>query len=158
MKQRRNPNLLGTGHCAAFNLRRTSRAVTSLYDDALRPAGISSPALTILAAIAEYEPISVGDLADVLVLDPTTMTRNLQLLRRKGLLAVSIRSSLRQRFVTLLAKGRKALARSLPLWRRVQRKLVGKIGRSSWRACHKELERISILAVKLRLELKEDRP
>ena len=151
--KRSNLDLVGTGYCAWFNLRRAARSVTGVYDDALKPTGLRSSGFTLLATVAESEPISVGDLAEALFLDPTTMTRNLQVLRRHGLLSVSLRSSVRKRFVTLLPKGRKALARSLPLWRRAQRKFVNKVGQKSWRAWQKELERISTLANEVRLEL-----
>jgi len=155
--KRSNLDLVGNGYCAWFNLRRAARSVTGVYDDALKPAGLRSSGFTLLATVAESEPISVGDLAEALFLDPTTMTRNLQVLRRQGLLAVSLRSSVRKRFVTLLPRGRKALARSFPLWRRVQRKFVNKVGANSWRAWQKELERISTVAIELRLELSKKR-
>jgi len=70
-------DLTGTGYCASFNFRRVSRAVTALYDDALQDSGIRSTQFAILTAVAKAQPVSIGSIADVLVMDATTLTRSL---------------------------------------------------------------------------------
>src|SRR5712692_9711583 len=107
-------DLNGTGYCASFNFRRTARAVTSLYDMALRETGIRSTQFAILVGIAKNQPVSMGALAEVLVIDSTTLTRSLRLLQNEGLVAISNRAAMRQRFLTITAKGERTLARSLP--------------------------------------------
>src|SRR5205807_2990014 len=98
-------DLSGTGYCASFNFRRTARAVTSLYDTALQKSGIRSTQFAILVGLAKSQPVSIGALADVLVIDATTLTRSLRLLRREGLIVISNRAAMRQRFLTITAKG-----------------------------------------------------
>ena len=66
----------GTGYCASFNFRRTARAVTRLYDLALQGAGVRSTQFSILVGIAKNQPVAVGRLADVMMLDSTTRTRS----------------------------------------------------------------------------------
>src|SRR5438128_11782902 len=98
-------DLNGTGYCAWFNFRRTARAVTRLYDMALQESGIRSTQFAILVGIAKNQPVSVGALGDLLVIDSTTLTRSLRLLKKEGLIAISNRAARRQRFLTITAKG-----------------------------------------------------
>src|SRR2546430_5675493 len=98
MKKKSFPlDLNGTGYCASFNFRRTARAVTSLYDMALEETGIRSTQFAILVGIAKNQLVSMGALADVLVIDSTTLTRSLRLLEKEGLVAISNRAAMRQR-------------------------------------------------------------
>ena len=71
--------------CACFNLRKAARAVTQLYDDALRPAGILATQLPLLIATGRLERVTISQLAEAMVMDRTTLTRNLRPLERDGL-------------------------------------------------------------------------
>ena len=142
-------DLTGTGYCASFNFRRAARAMTALFDHALQGSGIRSTQFTILTAVAKAQPVSVGKVSETLVMDATTLTRNLNLLRKQGLVTVSPRGSMRQRFVTLTFDGEKALARAVPLWREIQQKFVNNLGEEPWRKLREELESLSKLAVSM---------
>ena len=83
---------------------------------ALQESGIRSTQFALLVGIAKNQPVSVGNLADVLAIDSTTLTRSLRLLQKEGLVAISNRAAMRQRFLTITAKGERTLARSLPAW------------------------------------------
>ncbi len=136
-------DLTGTGSCGSFNLRRTARAVTRFYDLAFQDCGIRSTQFTILVSIAKKQPTSIGALADLLVIDRTTLTRNLRLLKKEGLVAVSERKIMRQRFLTLTAEGDQMLERSLPYWRRAQERFVQALGPDHWAAFRNDLERLA---------------
>jgi hypothetical protein len=99
-------DLSGSSYCVAFNCRKAARAVTRLYDLALTPSGIRSTQFAILVGVAKSRPVSIGRLSKMLLLDATTLTRSLQVMRRKGLLRISERSIMRQRFVTLTRWGK----------------------------------------------------
>ncbi len=116
--------------CACFSLRKATRMVTQLYDEALKPAGIRATQFMVLVGTGSAGPISVNQLADRIVMDRTTLTRNLKPLDREGLIAVRPGDDLRVREVSLTAKGRKTLDRAYPLWERVQARLRQKIGDS----------------------------
>ena len=77
-------DLTGTGYCASFNFRRTARAVTRMYDAAMQESGIRSTQFAILVGIAKNQPIAIGALGSILVIEQTTLTRSLQLLRRRA--------------------------------------------------------------------------
>src|SRR6202165_3597866 len=136
-------DLNGTGYCASLNFRRTTRAVTRLYDMALQESGIRSTQFAILVGIAKNNPISIGALADILVIDGTTLTRSLRLLRKEGLVVISNRAAMRQRFLTITAKGEHTLARSLPAWRKAHEHFVATVGSEYWIELRNELERLA---------------
>jgi len=136
-------DLNGTGHCASFHLRRTARAVTRAYDAALLETGIRSTQFTILVGIAKNQPVPIGALADVLIIDPTTLTRSLHRLQKEGLITISNRSTMRQRFLAITDKGARALARSLPAWRKAHEQLVSTIGLEQWNDLRSELEELA---------------
>ena len=72
------------GLCTCFNMRKASRVVTQYFDSVLRPSGLKATQFTLLAAISVTGPAPMSQLADHLILDRTTMTRNLKLLVRQG--------------------------------------------------------------------------
>jgi DNA-binding MarR family transcriptional regulator len=142
-------DLTGTGSCASFNFRRTARAVTRMYDMALQESGIRSTQFAILVAIAKNQPVSIGTLGGVLLIDPTTLTRSLRLLQKEGLVAVSKRAAMRQRFLTLTPKGKRALARSLPAWRKAHERFLATVGPDYWTGMQNELEQLAFAVTKL---------
>jgi MarR family transcriptional regulator, organic hydroperoxide resistance regulator len=142
-------DLHGAAYCASFNFRRTARAVTRFFDLAFQQSGIRSTQFTILVGIAKTQPTSISSLANLLVIDPTTLTRSLRLLAKERLVEISKRSTMRQRFVTLATAGEKALARSLPAWRAAQERWVQAVGSEHWLELRAELERLASLAVQL---------
>jgi DNA-binding MarR family transcriptional regulator len=148
-------DLTGTGHCGSFNFRRTARAVTRLYDAALQESGIRSTQFAILVGIAKTQPVAIGKLGEVLVVDGTTLTRSLRLLKKEGLVAISDRSTMRQRFLTITPKGESTLARSLPAWRAAHERFVTTIGSEYWADLRNELERLAHVAVDLENPPKE---
>lgn len=146
----RRLDLGGTASCAAFNLRRTSRAVAGLYDSALAPSGLSSTQVAILIAVAKSQPVSVGVLAKILLADHTTLTRNLALLSTEGLVKVSPRSAMRRRLVSLTAEGTATLGRSLSWWRKIQAQFLRSFGERRWKETRGALEELAAIAVSLR--------
>lgn len=142
-------DLSGTGACASFNFRRAARAVTRLYDLAFQESGIRSTQFTILIGIAKTQPTSIGSLADLLLIDRTTLTRSLRLLKKEGIVEISDRSTMRQRFLTLTPRGGDVLARALPEWRKTQERFVQAVGTDHWSALRRELEDLAHLTVTL---------
>lgn len=142
-------DLNGTAYCAAFRFRMAARAVTRLFDAALQDSGIRSTQFAILVAVAKKQPAAMHELSEVLFIDQTTMTRSLKLMRKEGLLVISERATMRQRFVTLTPKGEQTLARALPLWRKIQSRFEQRVGVKRWAELRDELGEISQLAAML---------
>ena len=145
----RNLDLTGTGYCASLNFRRTARAVTRLYDAAMQESGMRSTQFAILVGIAKKQPIAIGALGEILLIDQTTLTRSLRLLCKDGLIRASERSTMRRRFLEITRKGERALARALPAWRKMQSDFETTVGRNYWNELRLELERLAKLAARL---------
>jgi DNA-binding MarR family transcriptional regulator len=120
-------------HCTMANLRKASRAVTQAYDAALAPSGLRGTQFTLLAAAALLEEATVTQLAEFLVADRTTLTRNLAPLEKAGLLRLHVGRDRRWRVVSLTGRGRERLAFALPLWRQAQTRTVRALGKRKWK-------------------------
>lgn len=135
--------------CASFNLRKASRLMAQVYDRQLQPSGLNNTQFTLLAVTSRRGPISITALAGLLGMDRTTLTRNLRLVERDGLLQVTAGRDARTRDVRLTGKGSKALKKATPLWQEAQTRVVETLGRAHWRDLLKELRTISQVAQSL---------
>ncbi|WP_426612049.1 MarR family winged helix-turn-helix transcriptional regulator [Bradyrhizobium sp. McL0616] len=117
-------------NCAA--LRKASRHMTLFYDAALEPSGLRSTQFALLAEIhrrGEAAP-SIGDLAEALVMDQSTIGQNLRPLQRDGLVTLQRdEADRRSRLVGLTQTGRSRLADAQPLWRAAQEKFENGFGK-----------------------------
>ena len=114
--------------CVANRLRRADRAVMQYYDAALRPFGLRMTQLALLVALRLRAPVTIQDLAKTLVMDRTTLTRNLAALERQGLVRVEPGEDRRTREARLSAAGHDVLARAYPEWRKAQGRVRRKLG------------------------------
>ena len=116
------------GQCAVFNLRKASRALTQVYDDALRDSGLRSTQFALLNTVRILSPVTLGRLAEPLVTDRTTLTRNLRPLERENLVRVEAGDDRRERVVSITRKGDAVLERALPLWQGAQKRVAEILG------------------------------
>lgn len=134
--------------CTCFNLRKAARAVTQLYDKALRPTGLRTTQFTLLVGISMLGTITVTRLAEIGVMDRTTLTRNLKPLERKGLIQITHGKDQRTRVVTMTDEGQKALEQALPLWKKVQADVVKRLSQERWSSLRADLGEVVSLASK----------
>src|SRR5262249_59661242 len=102
----------------------------------------------LLTAIAKLQPVAISRVAEILVIDLTTMTRSLKLLQKEGLVQIAPRGARRQRLLTLTSKAEKALAVAVPLWREMQARFLAELGKK-WPEFRDELEQAAEVAVAL---------
>lgn len=129
------------GQCACSSFRRASRAVTQHFDEILEPSGLRSTQFVILVSVGANQPTSVSRLARELVMDASTVTRNLKPLEAQGLVKKTSEGTRRRLSLTLTAKGRKAVAESQPLWELAQRSFLAGLEDSQWDALRGDLSR-----------------
>ena len=99
--------------CSCGSLRRASRAVTQLYDGVLQPSGLKATQFTLLVAAARLKAAPISLMAEALVMDRTTLTRNLKPLVKDGLLAVEPGEDRRSRWIRLTPQGPQGAGRGL---------------------------------------------
>jgi DNA-binding MarR family transcriptional regulator len=134
------------GTCACFNLRKAARAVTQVYDAALAESGLKATQFTVLLAASLAEGAPLSRLADILVMDRTTLTRNLRPLEIQGLIQTERGKDRRERLVSLSDKGRHVLDAAMPLWNRAQQTILNGFGTDRWTAILQELAAVVAVA------------
>jgi DNA-binding MarR family transcriptional regulator len=118
--------------CLCANVRRASRVLTQIYDEAMRPLGLRMTQFSILQALSLTGPKLQGDLAEFLALDSTSFTRAVQHLRKRGWVKTIPGKDRRERRVSLSSRGEAELARIQPAWEAVQKNLSSQLGQDRW--------------------------
>ena len=111
-------SLCAACHCLAA--RRRARAVTRHFEAKLRPHGLRATQFSILAALALAGPTPMGELARLLGLERTTLTRGALLLERDGWVRNDRSPDGRERPLQLTASGRRKLESAYPAWKAAQ--------------------------------------
>jgi DNA-binding MarR family transcriptional regulator len=118
-------------NCMAVRLRLLNRVVTNLYDTALRPVGLKVSQLNILVVTGKLGLARPAQVCDLLKLDPSTLSRNVDRMRAKAWLEVVPDEDARAQPFRLTARGQRLLERAVPAWEQAQQKaaeLLGKDG------------------------------
>jgi DNA-binding MarR family transcriptional regulator len=111
-------------HCLCLAAQRAARTLARRFDEALQPAGLTSGQFSLLMALNQPRPPSIGAIAALLAMDRTTLTANLKPLERRGLVTTAVDPEDRRgRLVSLTQAGRAALRSAVPIWRRVHKEI-----------------------------------
>jgi DNA-binding MarR family transcriptional regulator len=138
--------------CSGVRIRQASRLLTRVYDDALRPLGINESQLSVLTAIAIFgeRGATMGALASALLMDRTTLTRNVQPLEKAGLLLVARSAEdARARVVILTRAGERAIESAAPLWELAQKQVRRALGAPLFEAFRSRLDDVIARAEEL---------
>ena len=108
--------------CIADKMRLLNRVITSLYDDALRPVGLTTSQMNIMVVVAKYGLARPTQVGDWLRMEKSTLSRNLDRVRKQGWLRTVPGDHGRSIQLELTAKGQMILKKGLPLWRHGQQK------------------------------------
>ncbi len=118
--------------CLCANLRRAARALTQIYEEALRPVGLRGPQFTILQTLSLAGEITQGRMAQILAMDSTTLTRTLAIMERQGWIARREGEDRREWRIQLSKAGKSKFERALPHWEKAQALLREKLGEPGW--------------------------
>ena len=109
--------LMVRDYCLCLHVQRASRAISRMFDDAFRPFGLTNFQFSLLMMLNRPSPPTIGTLAEDLAMDRTTMTANLKVLERRGLLTVRRdHDDSRVKLVVLTRAGRSLLAKCVERW------------------------------------------
>ncbi|MCE9597944.1 MAG: MarR family transcriptional regulator [Spirochaetia bacterium] len=129
--------------CVNFNLKRASRLSARFFDTALRPVGITSVQLSVLIALGFYNQCSMSELAEQTSMERTTLTRNLSLLERDGLVCPVNCNDKRKHLVELTSAGEKILKKAMPIWEEAQNQMLKMLGEEEWAQARRVLGKVS---------------
>ena len=121
--------------CPLGHLRRATRMMERIFDKVLRPSGLRGSQLPVLAVTALIGPATMSNLAERLVMDRTTLTRNLKPLEKRGLIKIAAGEDRRTREVSLTPEGEQVMTQVMPLWESSQKLVIEELG-NRW---HREL-------------------
>lgn len=127
--------------CVCLHARMAARAVTRAYDAALAPLGLEATQFTLLSAIAADPTRSVTAMADRLALERSSLSRNLDLLRRRGLIAAGPGRGRAVRY-SVTAEGERLIAAALPAWAAAQERFEEAVGAAGWAETRATLRRL----------------
>jgi DNA-binding MarR family transcriptional regulator len=114
--------------CLAVRVRLLNRAITRIYDAALRPHGLTIAQLNLLTSIANRQPAPAGEVAQLLSMEISTLSRNARLLQGEGLIEIEHAERGNGRVLTLTGAGAEKLAELRPAWRIAQQQARGLLG------------------------------
>jgi len=132
--------------CMGMRVRRAARVVGNYYDGHLKSVGLKGTQFTLLNAIFLNPSITITQLADLLLLNRTTLNRNLKPLERQGLVRTSPGKDQRTRVLKLTQEGSSLLQSALPLWLEAQSGVVETLGARTQRLTE-DLTRLETLEI-----------
>jgi len=114
--------------CIALRVRLLNRAVTAIYDEAFRGLGLTANQLNLLVAVSKIGKGTAKQLSTIMFMDPSTVSRNLERMRKEGWLRATILDDARSQELSVTDKGLRLLKRAYPFWQNAQaqaRKVLG---------------------------------
>lgn len=128
--------------CLCLQVRKTARKVTQWYDECLQPSGLRSTQFNLLVAIALAQRVPLTRLAEILMLDRTTLARNLKPLESQGLVEVATGEDKRVHLIRVTERGHQLLEQALPYWREAQNQVMARLGQAQWNALRADLRNL----------------
>lgn len=117
--------------CLATRVRQLSRIITRVYDDAMRPLGITASQYTLLAQLASRDGITAVEIGHELDIEKSTLSRNLKRLLALGHIIMDPPAGRRGRGLHLTPKGQAVLKEAYPVWQAAQSRTIGVMGADS---------------------------
>ena len=114
--------------CIAVRLRLLNRVVTNFYDEALRPLGLKVSQLNILIVTAKLGLARPAQICEILQLDSSTLSRNLERMRAHGWLEVVPEEDARAQPFQLTLQGKRLIEKAVPAWEQAQRQAIELLG------------------------------
>jgi len=128
--------------CTCSRVRKAARRVSQIYDQALEPYGLTISQYGILVSLRQNEGVSIGQLAERMVMDPTSLTRSLKPLERQGFISLATDpNDRRARRLSLTAAGLAVMRMAKPGWIKAQTAVEAALGLDETLALNASLDR-----------------
>ena len=116
--------------CVCASVRKASRAMTAIYDGFLSSADLRVTQFSLLNNIKRLEQATLTKLSERMLMDKTTLARNVRLLEKKGLVRIKTGKDRRFKEISVTKKGADSLAVARPLWVQAQKYVVTRMGKN----------------------------
>src|SRR5215813_9728017 len=117
--------------CLSTRIRQLNRIITRVYDDAMRPLGITASQFTLLTQLAQQDGITAVDIGHTLDIEKSTLSRNLKRLLKDGHITMDPPAGRRGRGLHLTPKGAQVIHEGFPVWREAQTRTLAVMGPES---------------------------
>lgn len=114
--------------CSCAAVRSAARAVTRAYDEILRPLQLRMTQYSILIKVSKEGQLALSELAERMVMDRTTLARNIKPLEREGWMTMAVGADRRERLLSVTPAGLTVLDQARPLWQSATRRFEEKLG------------------------------
>ncbi len=128
--------------CICKIVRDTARSLTNAYDRALAPSGLRTTQYTMLSVLKGQSVANVNQLSELLGIDQTTTTRNLNVLEDAGLVSRVPHHDPRVKLMKLTPKGKQKREIAKERWKEMQHHITSAISADEWRTFQKVLQTI----------------
>lgn len=125
--------------CTNLNIRRASRQIGQFFDDRMKQAEVSPNQYSLLVFIGKLAPAGISQIASAIGMDRTTLTRNLRILERDGLVEQVLADDARLRLYALTQEGKTVVFNARSQWEACQSEFLGRFGEKRWNALRAEL-------------------
>ena len=129
------------GECVGYRVRMLNRLTTRIYDDELRPLGIKFSQLNILTVVTLRGPVQPAEVARVLALEKSTLSRNVRILEDNGWIEVVPGEAGNTHLLRMTAAGRRMFERAAPAWRAAQERMEALLGPAATRSLVRAADR-----------------
>jgi DNA-binding MarR family transcriptional regulator len=135
--------LLVRDTCLCLHAQRAARSLGRMFDEALRPLGLTNGQFSLLMSLNRPEPPNMGSVASLLAMDRTTLTAALKPLERRGLVEISLGKDRRSRIIRLTPAGQTILAAAVPVWNDTHGEISERIGAETAQRLREDLSALS---------------
>jgi DNA-binding MarR family transcriptional regulator len=129
--------------CVGGCVRKLNRMVTAIYDGALAGAGLKTSQFSVLVAVANRKNARPAELTNLLQMDESTLSRNVERMCARGWLRLERDADRRSHQIEITDKGQALVRKCLPAWHRAQEKVSQRLGADNVAALRSALRKLS---------------
>ncbi|UJL46658.1 winged helix-turn-helix transcriptional regulator [Virgibacillus sp. NKC19-16] len=119
--------------CACANLRKAARIVTQRYEKQMQSTGLKVTQFYMLVNITHHKVISISKLGEIMLLDQTTVTRNVNVLQKSGYVYITKdKNDSRTKSISITDAGIDKLEEATPIWLEIQENIESRIGKEKY--------------------------
>ncbi len=131
------------GVCVCGYVRKLSRIVTAVYDGALADAGLKTSQFSVLIAVANRGKARPAELTELLQMDESTLSRNVERMCSRGWLRLEREADRRSHLIEVTDKGQALIRKCLPAWRQAQAEVSERLGTGTVAELRSALRKLS---------------